>query len=712
MKQILQNARTGELEFSEVPAPALGANQVLVRNLYSVMSPGTEKLTLEFARASLVTKARNRPDLVKQVLHKMRQDGPLATYRTAMTRLEAPQPMGYSCAGVVEAVGDRVTGFQAGDRVACAGAGYANHAELVVVPENLVALVPDGVPLEYAAFSTIGAIALQGVRIAQPTLGETAAVIGLGLIGQLAVQLLVANGCRVVGIDLDERRTQQGKAQGAEWVGSPAEINEAWKERETGGMGVDFAVVTASSESAAPLQYATELCRHKGRVAVVGAMPLELERRTMYDKELEVRMSTSYGPGRYDRTYEEVGLDYPLPYVRWTENRNLSAFLNLIQSNALRPESLDVQTLPIGDAIEAYDDLASGKTGSLAVVFQYDEDVSRDRTLRIAPEPPAKRQHEVGVGFIGAGNYAKAVLLPLLDKQREIQRLTLVTATGASAKKTAQKFRFSGCSTDPQALYLDPNIDLVFITTRHDTHADLAIEAMEQGKAVWLEKPIALTREDTTRVIGAARELGAFLMVGYNRRFSPHAQAARELFAKRSGPLAIHYVVSPGAPARGTWITDPAEGGGRIIGENCHFVDLINYLVGDGARSVYSRSLGSDPEADDSMITMLTYPDGSTATLEYLANADDSLPKERFEASADGLSASCNNFRVTTLSGRRDVKGLNQDKGQAEAIAQVLQALRAGQPSPITLEDLEATSMTTFAMLESAARGVPVDVAG
>lgn len=709
MKQILQNARSGDLEIVDVPAPAPLAGQVLVRNHYSVMSPGTDRLSLAFARSSLFSKARSRPDLVRQVVSKWKVDGALATYRAVTSRLEAPQPLGYSSAGVVEAVGPGVSAFAPGDRVACAGAGYANHAELICVPENLVAPVPASVSLEQAAYATLGAIALQSVRVADPTLGEVAAVVGLGLVGQLAVQLLRANGCRVLGIDLNELRAKQALDQGAEWADTPSSLPPGWKQEATDGHGVDLALVAASSTSAAPLQLAAELCRHKGRLAVVGAMPLEIERRAMYDKELDLRMSMSYGPGRYDRSYEELGNDYPLPYVRWTENRNLRAFLSLIDSGSLHIDRLDTTLASFDDAVTAYDDLVSGRSDTLAVVFRYEAEGSTARTLSL-PETKRPPHDALGVSFIGAGNYAKALLLPLLDRRSDVHRLTLVTATGASARRTAEKFGFSGCGTNPDAVFKDPNVGLVFIATRHDTHVPLALRALDADKAVWLEKPVALTREDLDKVARRILQKQAFFAVGYNRRFSPHARRMRRFFEGRSGPLSLHYTVAAGPPPRDTWSMDPVEGGGRVIGEVCHFVDLANYLVGELCSSVYARFSSHNPELDDSLVAVLSYPDGSTCTLEYLAHADPRLPKERFEASGDGRTARCTNFRVTELSGQRRFRSLSQDKGQANEIRAVIEAVQRGDPSPFRLEEIVNVSRVTFAMQESAARGAPVSI--
>jgi polar amino acid transport system substrate-binding protein len=682
---------------------------VLVRNHFSVVSPGTERLIIGFARKSLLEKARSRPDLVRQVVRKFRHEGPLPTYRAVMSRLDAPQPLGYSCAGVVEMVGQDVTEFAPQDRVACAGAGYANHAEFVAVPENLVTRIPEGVALEHAAFATIGAIALQGLRVAQPTLGEIAVVIGLGLIGQLAVQLLRANGCRVYGIDIDPLRVRQAVEQGAEWASAPDAVTGL--PEATGGYGADFALVTASSDTSAPIQLAAELCRQKGRVAVIGQTAMELDRRSFYEKELELRMSMSYGPGRYDRSYEEVGLDYPLPYVRWTENRNLQAFLALLASGALQPARLEAELLPFEEALSGYEELLKGERRSLALVFRYDaERPFTSRTLELPTARAAKTREEVGVAFLGAGTYAKGVLLPALERSTHARRVALVTATGPSARRTAERFGFGSCGTDPAALFSDKTVDLVFVATRHDTHAPLAEAALRAGKSVWLEKPVGVTHDQVNSVAEAAATTGGFLTVGFNRRFSPHARAVRLAFQARNGPLAIHYRVAAGTPPVGSWQTDPREGAGRIVGEACHFVDLCAYLVGAPPHTVFARALGRDPEVDDSVVAILGFPDGSTATVEYLARTSPDLPKERFEASAEGRTAQCDNYRVTRISGAKDVKTWNQDKGQATAVAEVIEAVRAGHPSPFSLEELVGVSRATLALLESARTGSPVSV--
>jgi threonine dehydrogenase-like Zn-dependent dehydrogenase len=661
MKQIIQSPRTGKLELAEVPAPACGAGQLLVRTRASVVSPGTERQAMDFARRSLVGKARNRPDLVKQVLRKLSQEGPAPTVRAVMTRLDAPQPLGYACAGVVEAVGSGVVGFAPGDRVACAGAGYANHAEWVAVPENLVVRVPDEVPLEKAAFATLGAIALQGVRVAAPSLGEIGAVVGLGLLGQLSVQLLRANGCRALGIDLDPARVKAARDQGAEWVAKPGDDFAVWKDAATAGHGADFVLVTAASESSEPLALAAELCRQKGRMVCVGSTAMHLDRRWLYEKELELRMSMSYGPGRYDRRYEELGLDYPLAYVRWTENRNLDAFLALLRSGAVDPYALDVREAPFAEAESAYEDLARGELGSLALVFRYDESAPATRSVALRTEPRAPRDS--------------------VDGAPSVRKVAISTATGPSAKRTAERHGYARCTTDADEVLRDEAVDLVFVATQHDSHAALAARALRAGKAVWLEKPAALTREQLAELEAALAETAGFLALGFNRRFSPHARRVRETFAGRRGPLALQYTVAAGPTPGGTWHTDPAVGGGRVIGEVCHFVDLCSFLVGEAPLSVFAHALGRDPESDDSVQALLRYPDGSSASIQYLAQASTALPKERFE-----------------------------DKGQAKAVAEVIAAVRSGAPSPFSWSEIAATTRTTFALLDSLRSGAPEGV--
>jgi polar amino acid transport system substrate-binding protein len=441
---------------------------------------------------------------------------------------------------------------------------------------------------------------------------------------------------------------------------------------------------------------------------------MDLDRRTFYEKELELRMSMSYGPGRYDRRYEEMGLDYPVAYVRWTEQRNLQAFIDLAAKGSVDPNKMDLETVEFEKATETYEALAKGERKALAAVFQYSEDVdsSRSQHLGVAGRRREARGHatDLGLAVIGAGNYAKGVLLPILKNASGLAYRSVVTSTGPSSQRTAERFGFEACGTDPSVVFADSSVDLVLVTTRHDSHAVLAEAALRAGKAVWLEKPVGLSGDEVDAVAKAARDSDGFLMVGYNRRFSSHAIAIREAFANRQAPMAIQYVIVAGPAPSGTWIVDPVVGGGRVIGEVCHFVDLCAHLVGQSVSQVWARALGRDAEVDDSMMAMLSFPDGSTAQISYLANASPELPKERFEVHAEGKSAVCDNFRTTILPGGKKVRGVNQDKGQERAVRETLEALRAGAPSPIPLSDLVATSRTTFGILESIRTGTSVGI--
>jgi polar amino acid transport system substrate-binding protein len=558
----------------------------------------------------------------------------------------------------------------------------------------------------------LGSIALQGIRVANPTLGELAVVVGLGIIGQISVQLLRANGCRTLGVDLNPDRVKEALLQGATWASTPKDLSESFQAKTTGGSGFDLALVTAASSSSAPLALAANLLRLKGRISFVGAMPIELDRRVMFEKELDLRMSTSYGPGRYDRNYEEFGLDYPLAYVRWTENRNLQAFLDLIATKSISPAGLDCEARPFAESVAAYEELESGSSSHLAVVFEYDQDVRMDPVTSFVSE--RKRQHkkeDVGVSFIGAGSYSKSMLLPILQRTPTVDLITLVTATGASARGSAKRFGFTGCGTDPAAVLADPNVDLVFVTTRHDTHVDYAVRVLGAGKGVWLEKPAALDDDGLENLLDSARSTAGFLAVGYNRRFSPHSAFAADWFKTRSGPMRIYYRVCPGPMPVGTWLTDPREGGGRVVGEVCHFVDLCNFFVGGLVESVRATSLG-DGRTDDSVSTSLHYRDGSTATIDYLGMASPNLPKEVVELSADGHTIQLINFRRTIIVGGESYRTFNQDKGQQRAIGAVVDAYRTNQPSPIDLSGIENVSRVTFAIVESARSGAPIYIQG
>lgn len=712
MKQVLQHVRSGKLELAEVPEPAPRSSGVVVRNAASLISAGTEKMIIDFAGKSLLGKARERPDLVRQVVDKVRKDGLGPTMQTVMSRLDQPMALGYSCAGVVESAGRGAPEFQPGDRVACAGMGYASHAAAVFVPRNLTVAIPDGVSFEDASYVTLGAIALQGVRVAGPRLGETVAVIGLGLLGQLTVQILRAAGCRVVGIDLDPSKVALARELGAELALLRSDDVHGALEAFTGGVGADSVIVTAAADSNDPIELAGELCRDRGIVSMVGAVRMDVPRKVYYDKELELRLSRSYGPGRYDPEYEEGGRDYPIGYVRWTERRNMQEFLRLVSTGQVTPSRLTSHRFDLGEAERAYA-IVTGedKQPFLGVILTYPQNApAGGRTVQLRPAAP--RSGKIGLGVIGAGNFAKAVLLPRIARAG-VEMVGVATATGASAKTTGDKFGFGYATTDMDRLLSDPAVHAVVIATRHGTHAGMAARALRAGKAVFVEKPLALDEEGLQEVLAAQRETGGVLAVGFNRRFSPLIEQMKQAFAP-GAPLAMTYRVNAGPIPAGSWIHDPEQGGGRIIGEVCHFVDLVQHVAGDEVVEVFAINAGGYASGLHDVVTVsLRMRGGSIASINYFSSGDKSYPKERLEVFGGGAIAVLDDFRELTLSRdgkRRSVKKLSQDKGFDEEIAAFVAAVKSGSTHPIPLASLIATTRATFAMEESLRTGQPVAV--
>jgi predicted dehydrogenase/threonine dehydrogenase-like Zn-dependent dehydrogenase len=721
MKQIIQSYRSGELWLADVPAPALRGGGAVVQTAASLVSPGTERMIVELAKKSLLGKAAARPDLVRKVIDKIKTEGLGPTMTKVFAKLDTPIPLGYSCAGsVVEAGGS--SGVRAGDRVACAGAGYATHAEFNFVPRNLCVPLPATVSFEDAAYATLGSIALQGVRQADLRLGESVAVIGLGLLGLLTVQLLKASGCRVIGSDLDPHRCQLANDLGADEV-----IGAGLAEAALGfsnGYGVDAVIITAATTSNEPIEVAAEACRTKGRVVIVGLVGMDVPRDPFYKKELDLRLSMSYGPGRYDPAYEEAGHDYPYAYVRWTEQRNIQAFLDLVAAGKVTPSRLTTHRFAIDEALKAYD-LLGGKTGerSLGIVIEYPvpaagasvEPPSRRVTLQGSVQPV---RGKLGIGFVGAGNFAKSVLLPALGRRDDVQLTGICTATGMSGVETGKRHGFRFAATDVGELLNDPATNAVFIATQHHTHADFICQALEAGKSVFCEKPLCTTPEQLDqierRVAGLAQP-GPCLMVGFNRRFSPHAVAVREAFRARSSPLVVNYRVNAGMAPLDSWVQDPDRGGGRIVGEVCHFADLAEFLVGSSPERLYASSIRTADRrdvAEDSLVVTINYADGSLATIQYLAHGSSQVPKERGEICADGATAVIDNFRQTTFFGGRG-RGVTgkQDKGFDAELAAFLNAMREGSPWPISFDSLARTTRATFAILESLFSGKPVQLA-
>ncbi len=700
--------RDGKAVVAEVPAPGVRRGAALVRTAASLVSAGTERMVVEFAEKSLLGKARSRPDLVRQVLDKARREGVLPTLQAAFTRLDQAMALGYSSAGTIIEVGEGLQGFRVGDRVACAGGGYAAHAEVAVVPQNLLARLPDNVDFESAAFTTLGAIALHGFRLARPQVGERVAVIGLGLLGQLAAGIARAAGCAVFGVDLSPARVELAQKMGAS-AALRAEA-EAAAGAFTRGQGFDAVLVCADAHSNDPIELAGLLARDRGCVVAVGAVGLNIPRKVYYEKELTFLVSRSYGPGRYDPAYEERGQDYPAGYVRWTEGRNLEAFVELLAEGRLDVTPLISHRFPIEEGARAYE-LITGKTSEpfLGVLLTYPQAgaaaPARRVDLPVAPKaaPPAG---EPVVGVLGAGNYASAVFLPAVQKAGGAVLAGVASGTGLSARHAAQKFGFRFATSDEREILANPEINVVAVLTRHNQHARQTLQALRAGKHVYCEKPLALCEEELGEIEAALRdETLPLLTVGFNRRFAPLALALKAALGRRAEPLAAHYRVNAGFLPLTHWTHDPAVGGGRIIGEGCHFVDFLTFLVGEPPCRVEAQALPDMGRyRQDNALVTLTFPDGSLGTLAYLANGDKAAPKERVEVFCGGTVAVLDDFRrlEVTSGGRRRVSSspLGQDKGHQAAWANFLACVRKGGPPPIPYDQLIAVTRATFEAVE------------
>jgi predicted dehydrogenase len=712
LKQLLQINRTGEMRIEDVPPPSLRGGGIRVQTCFSLISAGTEKKKVDMARSSLVGKARQRPDLVRQVIQKAKTEGIAQTLEKVRNRLDTPDPLGYSLSGVVLEAAPDVSGLRPGDLVACAGAGYANHAEAVWVPANLAVPVPPGVSLEAAAFTTVGAIALQGVRQAAPTLGEWVAVIGLGLVGQLAVQLLKANGCRVIAIDLDPQKVALAETLGADLGLIRHSQDEVQSVLEvTDGFGIDAALITAATRSNDPVLLAGELCRDRGRMVVLGMVSLDAPWNEFYHKELDIRLSRSYGPGRYDPSYEEGGTDYPIGYVRWTENRNMAEFLHCASAGTVRLEPLITHRFPLDAATEAYAIIAGErKEPYLGILLQYPDtpQLAPRVTIRSLGSLDGEAAQTVRAGFIGAGNFAKTMLLPRLKADAGVSLTGVATATGSSGKHVAEKFGFDFCTSDYRELLDDDRTNTLFVATRHRSHARMTREGLQRGKAVFVEKPLALTVEELREVLEAARQPGARLMVGFNRRFSPLTRFIHEALQRCCAPPAMIFRVNAGPLPRDHWFRDPEEGG-RLLGEGCHFIDTLLYLAGSRPQTVHAVSLGKQAGATvDTFAVTLTFESGAVGQVLYAGNGDPSYPKERLELFAGGTAAVLDDFRsAEIISGGKSRKNQlsRQDKGHTEELRQFVEALRTGGPMPISLEELALTSLVSILAVRSIQSG-------
>ena len=732
MKQLLQNLRTGETLVAEVPIPTPQFGQALVRTAGSLVSSGTERMIVEFAEKSLLAKARSRPDLVRQMIDKTRREGVLSTAEAALNRLEQPMPLGYSSSGRIVALGEGITGFHVGQRVACAGGGYAVHAEYAAVPINLLAPLPDGVDYESAAFTTLGAIALHGFRLAEVQLGERVAVIGLGLLGLLAAGIANAAGCRVLGIDPNPERVDLAKKMGAEAV--TRDQAESAAGAFSKGIGCDGILICADTTSNDPVELAGAIARDRARVIAVGAVGLEIPRKVYFEKELAFLNSRSYGPGRYDPTYEESGHDYPVGYVRWTEGRNLEAFVDLLTAGRLDVKPLITHRFPIDQAVEAYE-LITGKKDEpfLGVMLTYPEEKQEGKEIDKGARIRTRESNQVkltpadadikgvSVGVLGAGTFATSVMLPAMSKIPDIHLLGIASASGMSAQHAADRYGFSYADSDEVRIINDPDINTVAVLTRHNLHSRQVLSALRTGKHVFCEKPLAINETELNEIeqlMQVERENGEennspitpirypLLTVGFNRRFAPLARRMKDFLTNCPEPLVAHYRVNAGYLPLDHWLHDPDQGGGRIIGEGCHFVDFLTFLVGESPTAVTACAL---PECgryrEDNVVMTLSFPDGSLGTISYLANGDKSFPKERIEAFCAGRVAVLNDFRtLETISDgkRRTLRArLRQDKGHRAEWEAFSNAILSGGPPPIPYEQLFSVTRATFAAVQS-----------
>lgn len=712
MKQILQSLKTGVTEVAEVPCPSLKHGQLLVRSSRTLISAGTERMLVEFGKANLIDKARQQPDKVRMVLDKIKTDGLMPTIEAVFNKLDQPLPLGYCNVGVVMEIGHGVSGYAAGDRVASNG----KHAEVVAVPSNLSARIPDEVSDEEAAFTVIGAIALQGIRLVQPTLGEAVVVTGLGLIGLVTVQLLRAHGCRVLGIDYDKDKLALARQFGAEVVNlSAGEDPVAAAQRFSRGRGMDAVIVTASSKSNEPVHQAALMSRKRGRIVLVGVVGLELSRADFFEKELTFQVSCSYGPGRYDPNYEEKGQDYPVGYVRWTEQRNFEAVLDMLADGRLNVKLLISHRFPIAEAEKAYA-LVGGAVPSMGIVLQYpsaaekQETVLRQQTVALGGGLPQGRQEgvevEAVVGFVGSGNYATAVLIPAF-KAAGARLKVVASSSGVSGLHAGRKYGFAETTTQTDSVFADPTVNAVAITTRHDSHAGLVCQALTAGKHVFVEKPLALTHQELKTIVQARADAMAagksmIVMVGFNRRFAPQVIKMKELLDGTKGPKAFVMTVNAGAIPADHWTQDKAVGGGRIVGEACHFIDLLRYLA--GAAIVGHASTCMDSASMDTVTIQLTFADGSIGTIHYFANGTKAFPKERLEVFAACRVLQLDNFRRLSAFGWPGFRKMNlwrQDKGQKACAAAFVRCLEQGGQAPIPFDEVEEVSRVSIEVAEA-----------
>jgi len=711
MKQVIQNFKSGELYVDDVPLPSISKGMVLVENKFSLISAGTERGTVKVGKANLLGKAKQRPDLVAQVLQNVRKEGLKATLDKVKTKLDSLKALGYSTSGEVMASMDTRNLFQPGDRVACAGQDFASHSEMVSIPQNLVAKIPDNVSFEDASYTTLGAIALQGVRQADPKLGDNVCVIGLGLLGQITSQLLKANGCNVFGIDLSERLVHLAKEISADEAMLRNNLNLLASITDfTNGYGFDSVIITAAAPSNDPIELSAEIARKKGKVIVVGAVKMDIPRDPhFYRKELDLRLSCSYGPGRYDVNYENNGQDYPYAYVRWTEQRNMEAFLKLISNGAVNLKPLTSHVFDITEAEKAYD-IVLGKVQepSIGILLKYPNSDKTKLSTNIVLD--TKPINKINVGFIGAGSFAQSYLIPHV-KASEASLDTVVTSKGITSKNVAQKFGFNTSSSAAKDVLENKSINTVFIATPHNSHAKYVIEALKNDKNVFVEKPLAMNEEELEQVERAYKKSQNHLLVGFNRRFSDVSKTIKGFFEGLTEPIFVNIRINAGFIPKEHWTQNPEIGGGRIIGEMCHFIDLMQYFTNSEPVKVYAECINTANEktkADDNISIVVKFKNGSVGNLIYLANGDKSLPKELIEVFGGGITGRIHDFRYGEIHNKnKTTKIKSPSKGHKQEVAAFIDALSNEKASPISFNSIRLTTLTTFKIIDSLNSGLP-----
>jgi predicted dehydrogenase/NADPH:quinone reductase-like Zn-dependent oxidoreductase len=701
MLQIIQDLKKGNTILEEVPSPLVKKGTVLIRTAKSLVSLGTEKMLVEFGKANLISKARQQPEKVKQVLDKIRTEGLMPTLEAVFNKLDEPLPLGYCNAGEVIGIGEGVTEFRIGDRVASNG----HHAEIVCVPKNLVAKIPDNVTYEEAAFTVIGSIALQGIRLANPTMGETVVVIGLGLIGLITVELLIANGCDVIGFDFDEVKVAFANDKGAKAFNASSVDVVKTVEALTNNIGCDAVIITASTKSNDVISQAAQMSRKKGRIVLVGVVGLDIQRTDFFKKELSFQVSSSYGPGRYDEDYEQKGIDYPLAYVRWTEKRNFETVLNAISKKQLDVQPLITERFPLSDYLKIYDNIGGR---SIASILEYSQ-LSDPTKTTVAVKTYSSKPSKGILGVIGAGNFTKMTVMPAL-KGSGAHYKYISSAGGLTAKSLANKYGFEFSTTDYKEILQDNEVDLVMITTRHHMHASMVIEALKSGKNVFVEKPLAIENEELHQLIDTYKNLPEplSLNVGFNRRFSPFIQKAKQLIGDSSSPVNIIATMNAGFISPEVWVQDMKVGGGRIIGEACHFIDLMIYLSGSKVTEVVMNALGTSPsENTDNAIIVLKFENGSQGVINYFSNGSKSYPKERIEIFSNGRTLIVDNFRKMTGYGFKGFSSMKSsiDKGHKDQFKRLIHQIKHGGMPLISFEELVNSTQASFAAIKSLKEG-------